>query len=251
MLNQLLSKIKTALKNENCSQCQVMAVEKGLICGQCRQKFGLREGFPLSKTGPFTIHSAAMFNPQLKRLLYPYKFYHRSDYAPKLSDILIDYWQRANTIDSLNASEAKASLVVPIPSRWKENHVSAFAQRFAEHFAYDFKDNLLHWERDTIPQHKITGKRRRWENVSGSMGVFLKDSKKDLNQESLQADGQRPRIGASISEFQTILIIDDMTTTGATFYEASQAFERASGFNGKIINLSLCHVPLALRKQVL
>ncbi len=249
MLNQLLTKIKTALKNETCAHCQaVEIVSRGLICDDCRGKLGIREGFPLAKKGGFTLYSAAMFNPRIKRLLYPYKFYHRTDYAESLADILIDHWQQVN-IPEISSENV---LVVPIPSRWKENHVSAFAEAFARGFSYGFDDTLLQWERDTIPQHKLTGKKRRWENMSGSMRVATTSSV-DLSlpedSKNLQRDKQTPRIGALTSK--TVLIIDDMTTTGATFYEASQAFRRIPDFKGDIINLSLCHVPLALRKQII
>ncbi len=232
-LNRILTKIKSALKNENCTHCQSAMASEELICSTCRTQLGMRDNFPLSKRGACLIYSATLFNSKVKRLLYPYKFYHRTDYTERLSNVLIDYWKQVD----LSAVLPDKTLVVPIPSRWKENHVSAFAQHFAHTFNYTFDETLLEWGRDTVPQHKLTGKRRRWENVSGSMQV-------DLN---LTSDAS----SLIHSKEQTILIIDDMTTTGATFHEASQAFQRIPGFQGQVINFSLCHVPLALRRQII
>lgn len=232
MITSLVEKVKKALKSENCSYCQFQKTSGTLVCPDCENKLGLRDTLPMGQRGGFELYAATLFNPRIKRLLYPYKFYNRQEYAETLSDILIDYWRRVEHPEM----NARNTVVVPVPSRWKHNPLGPIARRFASDFGFSFNENLLCWERDTLPQHKLTGKRRRWQNVEGSMGVDGMAWDKCLNP---------GRSGPTM-----VLVIDDMTTTGATLYEARQAFERFPAFEGKVVTLALSHVPLALHRQV-
>ncbi len=232
MIASLVEKVKKALRNEHCSYCQFQKTAGTLVCEDCEAKLGLRDTLPMGQKGAFELYAATLFNPRIKRLLYPYKFYNRHEYAETLSDILIDYWRRVDHPEM----NARNTLVVPVPSRWNNNHLEAVARRFASDFGFSFSAELLRWERDTMPQHKLTGKRRRWQNVEGSMGVDGESWEKRLN----------PKAAGPTM----VLVIDDMTTTGATLYEARQAFERFPAFDGKVVTLALSHVPLALHRQV-
>ena len=235
MLDTLVNKLRQALKNEDCSLCHSQAVTAAArLCAECQKALNIRGAFPLIKRGDHTVYAAAMFNKRLKRQLYPFKFYNRMEYAPLLSDVLVDYWQTVvPTVDSMEQTAAKRVCVVPIPSRWKENHMTRVAQPFARDMGYRFSDALLTWERDTLPQHRLTGKRKRWENVKESMQV------------STDAD-----VLTTFQNTDCVIIVDDITTTGATFFEASQAFYRMPDFKGQVICLSLSYVPLGLHRQI-
>lgn len=167
----------------------------------------MRPATPLLQTAAFDAYAAARLTPALKRRLYGYKFYQRRDYAPLLAELLIHYWESLQANGSaFSAGERihpEQTLVIPIPPHSDSpNRVDAFAREFARQFEYDYQPDLLRWSRSVSPQHHLSDKRARLKNVAQSL------------------EAARPDF---LTGYWHIVILDDLTTTGATLREAVRA----------------------------
>jgi predicted amidophosphoribosyltransferase len=235
-----------------------------MLCEGCLQKMGVKPPLPLIKTGNATLYSATRFNPNIKRVLYSYKFYEKREYQDLLSEILNIYWQELLAQANHQILESRQVLVTCIPQRVNSSrrfeHLSPLAERFAHQFGYSFIPGLLQWTRETTPQHTLTGKRERLENIKGSIDVpsqaqeQLKRLWQPLSVRSVKSDSLKSTVEEPTIIPRQIIIIDDLTTTGATLMEAFQALQRGLSLEKQpepvsIIGYALCHVPLAFHRS--
>lgn len=230
----LLEKLKEALRNPGCRACHRPddLGEGTLFCPNCQGKFDFRAPQPLLQQGDYRLYAATLFSPRIKRLLYGYKFYDKKHHADLITDILIHYWH------SLSAEPTKDQtnlplVVLPIPARaHRVSHLTPIAKRFAHRLPHGHFLPLLEWTRDTQPQHTLTQKFNRFENVRQSMQVCEKSLKK------LPPGPKR------------LIIIDDLTTTGATMHEAARSLAAVTGETLPVTGLAVCHIPLAFRNSL-
>lgn len=199
MLAILLDKLHSALRSHLCSFCGGEHPPAGrLFCDGCRHRLSFREPEPVIEMPDFTGYAATCFNAPLKRLIYGYKFYDRQQDAPLLADILADYWEQVK--DPGIHPENVTVMTVP-PHGRNPGHLTPLARRFARRFGYEYEPLALRWRRDTRPQHLLEGRKARFENMTGSL---------QLNPNYEGAPRQ-------------IILVDDLTTTGATIHEAVRA----------------------------
>jgi predicted amidophosphoribosyltransferase len=222
-LETLLERIKTALKSRICLHCEHRLPESGLhFCVKCVEALGLRQPQAVVDFPSFVCHAATLFNPAVKKVLYEYKFHHRVSLEPQLANLLIDYWEGV-LYQSRWREYADNVLVVPIPSHGDEkSRITGFARRFSKHYGYDFRSDALFWLRDIEPQHTLHEKKARFVNIAGSLQV---------NQQLFQ-------------EYKAILVLDDLTTTGATLHEATRAIRESLNEPLEIVTLAIAKIPL-------
>jgi len=229
VISSLLDKIRIAARNNGCLYCGKPLPEPA-FCPACHEKLGLRENFPLSVMGEDRLYAATLFNPAAKSLLYGYKFYHNTGKRPVLTELLCAYWQTVSP--TLPGHLSAHTLVLSIPAHTgKVSVVEPIARPFAVRFGYRFSNRVLRWQRDIQPQHTLVARRKRVDNVKGA----------------LHAEAHALPFSASDPPAH-ILIVDDLTTTGATLREATRAL-REAGVACPISGLAITHVPLAFQKK--
>lgn len=207
-IGTILEKVKTALQNQTCMLCEQKQAAPNSFCIPCAEKLGIRKPEPVLDMPFCLIHAATSFNPQVKRLLYGHKFYKRTENIPKLAAMLVHYWSSLPAYLSLKDVHPENVLVLPIPAHGDNvSLIDRFACRFARHFGYDYRHDVLTWMRDVRPQHHIHEKDRRYSNVAQSL---------------------RMKSGI-VSGYEKVIVVDDITTTGATLLEASRAFHDEVG----------------------
>lgn len=225
-IDTFIDKVKIALKSQTCAGCDQKPSANDRFCRRCGEKLGIRRPEAILDTPYCAIHAATNFNPNIKRVLYGHKFHNRREHVPQLAGLLIQYWESIPAKMGFSAVHPENVLVVPIPPHHGENSlIDVFATQFARHFGYDYRHDVLTWMRDVKPQHRIHDKQQRLSNISQSL--YLKSG--------------------IVSGYEKVIVVDDITTTGATLLEASRAFRNeAANLPGQnsVVCLAVSRVPL-------
>ncbi|TSC81959.1 MAG: competence protein [Parcubacteria group bacterium Gr01-1014_20] len=190
-----------------CSDCFARIGKfRTLFCGKCRARLPLARKI-CHRDFPYILGAATSYgNEVVKKLIYSLKFKSLSSAAEPLTKILCDYSE--GIFSDINI---KKFTVVPVPlapSRLKErgfNQSEIIAGGLARHFKLELNKNVLIRTRETKPQSEQNHFESRFENVRG---CFL--AKKEM-----------------LTGTKGIVLIDDVTTSGATFLEASTALKEA------------------------
>ena len=179
-----------------CQRCGVVLKSGGAHCFHCRGSKA--EAFKCK-----VIRCACNFNQFSQRLIHALK-YQGADYvAPYMGEFMAQRF-------SLFAELADVNLVIPVPlykTRLKKrgyNQSELIAQAFCQKAGFALNTTSLVRVRDTGSQTKL-GRQARVENMKGAFSV--KDP-------------------ASVRG-KTILLIDDVTTTGSTLEACAQELRQA------------------------
>lgn len=225
-IGTILEKVKTALQSQSCLLCEQKPAAPRQFCHSCTERLSIRNAEPVLDMPFCLIHAATTFNPMVKKLLYGHKFYNRTEHIPQLTGMLVQYWESLPTYLGLKDVHPENVLVMPIPPHGANaSLIDMFASRFARHFGYDYRHDILTWMRDVRPQHHIHEKDRRYSNVAQSL---------------------RLKSGI-VSGYEKIIVVDDITTTGATLLEASRAFHDEVGSLSRqqdLVCLAVSQVPI-------
>lgn len=202
-----------------CLECGVLTAGAQVLCPRCLAAIPLHQGLfcavcrrPLPK-GTVTCHRAALYIlgcaadyrwRNVASLVKNLKFSFRRSAAVALAQLIVLY-VRGLPLDFLDDP-----LVVPVPlgkQRRRErdfNQAAEIASCFAQQLDLSFLPTGLRRVRETLPQSSL-GLAQRYRNVRD---CFAAGS------------------GAGIAG-RDIIIIDDVTTSGATLFAAATAVRRA------------------------
>ena len=140
------------------------------------------------------IYCAGIYNKNLQKLIRGLKYHRQKELAYYQAKFMYDYFSKLD----LKNKEFEI-IAVPLHSKRikqrKYNHMELVAEEFAKLSGYECNFELIKRIKDTKPQYKLNRK-QRLENLSGAFKVD-KNSYKG----------------------KTILILDDICTTGSTFEE--------------------------------
>jgi ComF family protein len=181
------------------------------FCEGCGRPFDpLAQGAPICsacRQGEFRFdgaRSAGLFEGALREAIHALKYHQRTRLAQPLGEMLVSCWTRYATV------KENALLVVPVPlhvSRYRErgfNQSELLANVFAQASGFAVNATSLQRVKPTRPQIELQ-RNERAENVRGAFEV----------------------VDASAFRGQTVLLVDDMFTTGATLNECARALRRA------------------------
>jgi competence protein ComFC len=194
-----------------CVACS-RTIRAGALCDACRGTISVSRA-PLreqgdARTAHFLGAAGDYENQALKALVHALKFQGVRAAAEPLGSLLIEYATQAGIRAHVNRG---ASIVMPVPlskQRRRErgfNQSELIAQRFAEHFALPLETKCLVRVKNARPQSETKHVIERKENIRDCYAVV--DPEKVSGKD--------------------ILLIDDVTTSGATFLEATRTLRRA------------------------
>lgn len=175
------------------------------LCSLCKNKITLYQGeFPhFLKDSKNLIIYGQYQDPILKKLIHSFKFQSNSELAEILGELLITTISKKLLINSLSNKLWKNPLIIPLPlhqkrKKWRGfNQSQLLAQEISHYYHWPLNLSLIK-TRQTAIQNELSKQARR------------------LNQ--LNAFNWR---GSSL-ENKTILLIDDVITSGATLNEAEK-----------------------------
>lgn len=167
--------------------------ESAIMCSKCYNEMDYLH-FSINRiVNGKKVYCAGVYEKNLQKLIRGLKYHRQKDLAYFLAKFMLEYWQ--------NITDKKSFQVVPVPIYYKRkkkrkyNHMELTGIEFCRLGGYNYNPNLIERLKDTKPQYKLS-KNERIKNLSNAFKV---------NKDKLM-DG-------------TILLIDDICTTGSTFEE--------------------------------
>ena len=151
------------------------------------------------------VWASVAYRHPIKKLIHKWKYNYSADLTTTLNNQIIqnlpDYFKNFD-------------ILVPVPLHPFRKQWRGFnqAEKLAQHLSQDLKIELLNNSlirtKNTIPQMQIKHREIRVKNLNNSFALNPKIEKLKIKQKS-------------------ILIIDDITTTGTTLRQAAKPFKRA------------------------
>jgi len=194
-------------------KCLGCGIKDEILCDNCVKKIQLNERETCENI-------TALFDyrdPLIKKAVWELKYHHKKYLGEKLGQLLYD--SLIEEISDLKIEVPNRTIyVIPVPISHKRTKNRGYNQSFviAKGFCnqaspgiFEIKDKIIIKKIDTEPQAKITNKKRRLKNIQGVFEIKSKDEVKG----------------------RTIIIIDDVTTTGGTIGEIMKVLKKAKAKN--------------------
>lgn len=187
------------LERQFCPQCEEIEIPEGRLCASCKEKkVSLLDGL---------LQSASYENPHIKKMIFALKYRFVQELSSPLASIIVKA--------ALRNDIPIPDYIVPVPLhsrrlRWRGfNQAQLLAEHFSEELVPFYKikvANILQRTKNKKPQMEIKKYRDRLSSV------------KDIF--SLKNDSPKIRN-------KTILLIDDIATTGATLQECARVLKKS------------------------
>ena len=203
------------------TSCLGCGVKSEILCSNCIQKIHITE----RETDRNILAVFDYRDPLIKKVIWELKYHHKRYLGEKLGQLLYEFLIE-DIADMKTHVSGRSIFVIPVPISNKKTKVRGYNQALAiakgfchqaEAGVFELKDKIVFKKVDTLPQAKITNRRRRLENVRG---VF------DIKNEE-------------IVKGRTIIVIDDVTTTGGTIMEVMKILKKAGA--KKVVGFAVAH----------
>lgn len=190
-----------------CRMCSVLLIVKspsclickkrdlcGKICRSCCKKTPVRRFY-----APFVYR-----NEVVRRLIHIYKYERAKELYRPLSAFAITAMQKANF------SPKKNMIIIPVPLHWRRRHERGFnqaeliAEEIGEAFDLPILKKALTRVKNTSAQIELKNDSLRQKNIENAFVV------RDTN----------------MIKKKTILLVDDVVTSGATINEAAKVLKK-------------------------
>lgn len=201
------------------SRCQSCKKPGKALCFSCLQKIPLAKAtehpdiYGLYDYGNSFVHDA----------IWSLKYHHRGSGAKALTEHAREMIQEV-IFEALQSASPEKIVLVPIPQYKKKqqkrgiNQSEKIAEWLSAYIDHSSVAILLHKDRETIPQARIGHRAGRIKNVAQTFSLEK---------------------GVLIQKNILYIVVDDVTTTGATFLEGMRVLKEQGA--EKIIAIALAH----------
>ncbi len=189
---------------QKCLNCGVRGV---IICNKCLMSFPppLILNVPNSRS---TFAATSYDDEIVKKILWLLKYKGVRTLAKPLADLIFSRL-RDEMPQLLKNPEGIVIIPIPLsPKRLKErgyNQAELIARSLSDKMSVRFLPDVLYKKKDTVSQVEIKDRKKRLENVKGVFAVKNPEAVKN----------------------KVVILIDDVTTTGATLNETSRVLKQS------------------------
>ena len=194
-----------------CQQCcDSISLNFDLRCPGCGQFcfFGQKCNNCFSQSSLDGLWTVSLYTDELlKKTIHFYKYQGLKDLALPLGQLMINYLNQIR--QEMKDKWPKIDIITSVPLHKRKflhrgfNQTEILAQQVSDHFGWTYQDCISR-KKFTLSQTKLT-KKTRQENVSGVFAI-----KDKINYQG-----------------KTVIIIDDVVTTGATLQECAKVLKQA------------------------
>lgn len=174
------------------------------MCSKCYEEMDFLPVKPSRTVKGKKVYCAGIYSKNLQKLIRGLKYHNQRDLAFYLAQFMSEYFEKI--------SDKKDFEVIPVPiypkreKKRKYNHMNLVGEEFCRITANTLNVDLIKRIKDTKPQYKL----KRQERVKNLTNAFKVDKSKYNG--------------------KTLLLIDDICTTGSTFEEMIKELEK-NGIN--------------------
>ena len=195
---KIISLVSNLIYNQKCLICNCAKTDD-LLCKNCLKSVEYLSSYPQKIYREIPIFCATNYKNTIKKLIQKLKFSHNKKCAIPLAKILFDYYKKL---------DLKDDFIIVYPSSFYTktfqrgyNHMFLITKEFSKLTNLSYKKDLILKIKPTKPQYKA---KNRHKNI--------KDSFK-INKKYIE-----------LFKDKKILLIDDITTSGATLEELINCF---------------------------
>ncbi|MBQ4645991.1 MAG: ComF family protein [Candidatus Gastranaerophilales bacterium] len=193
MFKGFLNFILDLIYNKKCLVCSCAKTDN-LLCKNCAKDVYYLSSFAQRFYKEIPIFCATNYQKTTKTLIQKLKFSHKKNASIPLAKILFDYFQKLNLNDDY-------IIIYPPSNHLKSairgyNHMDLIVKEFSKLTNFEINKDLIKKIKPTKPQYKA---KNRHSNIKGSFAI----NKKYINN----------------LKDKKLLLIDDITTSGATLEE--------------------------------
>ena len=194
-------KLKDIIYPPRCICCYEVVGHNTLVCGKCIKDFESRKNYIDFHAIDFDCTSLYKYEGSVKGVITCIKFKHSLTICKKVGNLLVEEAKRLH-------SDTPFDLVTYVPMTRKAtakrrfNQSEVFARIISKKLGLKFRKNVLIKIRETRPQKSLKAAERR-TNLKGAFKVI-----KDV-------------------EGKSVLLVDDIVTTGATLKENAKMLYKA------------------------
>lgn len=203
------------------SKCLGCNKRHEILCNECTNKIDI-----VNKTENKDIFALYDYkNPLIKKAIWSLKYYHYPYLGKRFGYLLYEsFMEEINEMRMFSSGSPIYVIPIPVSKKRKEkrgyNQTEIIARSFCasgEKNLFKIDTKIIYKNKETIPQARLTNRDKRLKN--------LKDAFSINNEEKVRG--------------KTIIIIDDVTTTGGTMLEAMKVLNKAGA--KKVIGLAVAH----------
>lgn len=224
-----MGKIKLLIKSIINFFLEIIFTSKCLGCNKNGEEICLDCIDNIKRTERQTEHDIlAVYDyrdPLIKNIIWKLKYHHTGRFGKKLGELL--YTSLLEEIQEIQIfSQGSPIFIIPVPISKDRKKKRGYNQseiiaknfcNFSESKIFEFRDDIVIKKTNTIPQAKLTNRNRRLQNIKGAFEII------------------KPKVIKN----KTIIIIDDVTTTGGTILEIMKIFKKAGA--KKVVGFAVAH----------
>jgi len=208
-LDRIANIAKDSLWQANCPLCKRPA--NGILCKDCDRQIAayqapdfLQKDYPISPEIP--LYSWGIYDGALKRAIAASKYDNHPEIMNAIAEKIADTWMRSQNTRAFTQNPKKFS-VIPIPLHINKlksrgfNQAEILARRFCDLTALPCNPQWLQRVKDTKAQMQTKSIKEREQNLSKAFTVPSPHTARPANSRS-------------------VILFDDIYTTGATIREA-------------------------------
>jgi competence protein ComFC len=192
-----------------------------MLCSLCINKLHQAE----RETENGILASYDYRDPLIKDAIWKLKYHHSPHLGRRLGELLYDsFLEEIEEIKMFSSGSPIYVVPVPISKNRKDNRGYNQSEIIAKSFCnsaplniFQLKNKFIFKKTNTIPQAKLTNRSRRLQNIKGAFEI--------KNSEEVRG--------------KTIIIIDDVTTTGGTILEIMKLLKKSGA--KKVLGLAVAH----------